>query len=137
MANRFAKDQAKRSHVTLLSPPFSLPGQTTDPAAIPQTIITFPIGQIQVVGSFHNVNDYARAWNQFKRVVAIDGFALTPGPNTSGAQTVLGTGTATIYVFPHAAPNATGPGVGTGGPGGGGPAVPPGFGGGPGKPGGA
>ena len=145
MADRFAKAQAKRSHVTLLSPPFTLPGQTTDPAAIPTGIITFPIGAIQVMGTFKNVNDYGRAWNQFKRVVAVDGFALTPGPNTSGTQTVIGAGTVTIYVFPHAPENAPGTGgfggtnQGGGGPAGfnGGPGTPAGFGGGPGKPGGA
>jgi hypothetical protein len=142
MANRFAHDQAKRSHVTLLSPPFTLPGQTTDPAGIPTGVIPFAIGPIQVVGTFQHVNDYARAWNQFRRVVAVDGFALTPGPNTSGAQTVIGAGTVTIYVFPHASPTAPGFGGGTGQSGGpagfnGGPGVPPGFGGGPGKPAGA
>lgn len=151
MADRFAHDQAKRNHVTLLSPPFTLPGQTTDPAAIPTTILTFPIGAIQVVGTFQNVNDYARAWNKFKRVVAVDGFQLSPGPNTSGGQTVIGSGNVTIYVFPHSAPNAGGlggaaatspyggPGGSMGGPPGygGGPGALPGFGGGPGKPGGA
>src|SRR3954453_18997554 len=39
LADKFAHDQAKRSHVTLLSPAFTLPGQTTDPAAIPTAII--------------------------------------------------------------------------------------------------
>src|SRR5262249_36956323 len=137
--DRFAHDQAKKDHVTLLSPPFTLPGQTTDPAAIPTTILTFPIGAIQVVGTFKNVNDYARAWNQFKRVVAVDGFALSPGPNTSGAQTGIGSGNVNIYVFPHAAPNAGGVGGAAEsspyGPAGGGPTGgPPGFGSGPGSP---
>ena len=73
-----------------------------------------------------------------RRVVAIDGFALTPGPNTSGGQTVIGTGTATIYVFPHAAPNAGGfGGAGETSPYGGGPpgmsGGPPGMSGGPGR----
>jgi Tfp pilus assembly protein PilO len=137
-ANRFARDEAKRDHVTLLSPPFSLAGQTTDPAAIPQVIIEFPMGQLQVAGTFQNVCTYARAWDHFKRVVALDGFQLAPGPNTAGGATVVGTATVTCYVFPHAPEGAQG-GLSTTGAGGGPPGFsgPPGFGGPPGPKGGA
>jgi hypothetical protein len=124
-ADRFAREQAKKNHVTLLSPPFSIAGQPTDPAAIPTTIIELPMGQIQVAGSFADVCAYARAWDQFKRVVALDGFQLAPGPNTAAGATVVGSATVTCYIFPHAPENA--PGGVLGGPGGGGPAGPPGF----------
>ena len=50
-ANRFAREQAKRNKVQLLSPPFTIAGQPTDPAAIPTTILVFPMGTIQVSGS--------------------------------------------------------------------------------------
>jgi Tfp pilus assembly protein PilO len=135
-ANRFARAQARKDHVLLLSPPFSIPGQTTDPAAIPSPVIELPMGQIQVAGSFANVCAYARAWDHFNRVVAIDSFALSPGPAPAGGLPVLGTATVTCVIYPHAAPNAptTGmPAGGAGGPGGNG--LPPGYGGGPGRPG--
>src|SRR5215208_7143126 len=40
-ANKFARDQARRYKVQLLSPPFSIAGQPTDPAAISPTLIPF------------------------------------------------------------------------------------------------
>ena len=117
-ANRFAREQARRNKVTLLSPPFTLAGQPTDPAAIPTTILTFPLGSIQVAGSFQNVNDYMRAWNRFHRLVALDGFQLSTGPNpAAGNGTVVGQATVTCYVFPKANPPAPDPyGYGGGAP---------------------
>jgi Tfp pilus assembly protein PilO len=132
-ANRFARDQARKYHVVLLSPPFTIAGQTTDPAAIPTSIIEFPMGQLQVAGSFANVCAYARAWDHFKRVVALDGFQLAPGPSPAGGLTVLGTSTVTLYVYPHAPEGVVGaapPGA-AGGPAGRN-GAPLGFGGGPG-----
>lgn len=134
-ANRFARQEAKKDHVTLLSPPFTIAGQTTDPSAIPTAIIEFPMGQLQVAGTFDNVCAYSRAWDHFSRVVALDGFQLAPGPNVAGNQTVVGSSTVTCYVFPHVSAGqaqgglTTAPGSNGGPPGFSGP---PGFGGPPG-----
>jgi Tfp pilus assembly protein PilO len=107
MANRFARDQARRYKVRLLSPPFSIAGQPTDPAAIPNTLLVFPMGTIQVSGSFQNVNDYMRSWNRFNRLVALDGFQLSTGPDpVAGNGTVVGQATVTCYVFPKTDPAA-------------------------------
>lgn len=104
-ANKFARDQARRYKVQLLSPPFSIAGQPTDPAAIPQNILVFPMGTIQVSGSFQNVNDYMRSWSRFNRLVALDGFQLSTGPNpAAGNATVVGQATVTCYVFPRSNP---------------------------------
>src|ERR1051326_660825 len=109
ISNRFARESAKQKHVTLLSPPFSIAGQTTDPAAIPTAIIIFPLGTVQVSGSFQNVNNYMKSWNRFKRVVAVDGFQMSVGPNpNSGNTSVTGQANLTCYVFPHASENAVG-----------------------------
>jgi Tfp pilus assembly protein PilO len=154
VSNKFARDQARKYHVQLLSPPFSIAGQTTDPAAIPQSIIIFPMGTIQVAGSFQDVNNYMRSWNRFKRLVALDGFQLSTGPNPAASNgTVVGQATVTCYIFPHASEQSTalaaagatspyggeggyGPsGYGTGGYGTGAPGGPPGYPG-PGGPGG-
>lgn len=107
-ANRFARQQAKRYHVTLLSPSFAVGGQPTDPAAIPTSMIQFPMGALQVQGTFQNVNAYMRAWNHFNRLVALDGYALQIGPDPAGRATVVGSANVTLYVFPHAAPGAGG-----------------------------
>jgi Tfp pilus assembly protein PilO len=120
VANKFARDQARRNKVTLLSPPFAIAGQPTDPAAIPTSILVFPLGSIQVVGSFQDVNDYMRAWNRFNRLVALDGFQLSTGPDpAAGNGTVVGQATVTCYVFPRSnpAPPAAADPYGYGGPG--------------------
>ena len=41
-----------------------------------------------------------RSWNRFKRLVAINGFQLSAGPNPSASATVSGQATVTAYVFP-------------------------------------
>src|SRR5437762_290397 len=59
-ASKYARDQAKVNKVQVQAQ-FAVAGQTTDPATIPTDIITFPLGTIQVTGSFQNVNDYIRS----------------------------------------------------------------------------
>jgi hypothetical protein len=135
-ARRFAQEQARRHRVQILSPPgaqFSIAGQPTDPSAISPLLLVFPLGEMQVAGSFQNVNNFFRSWNRFQRLVAVDGLQLSTGPVPGGGQTVVGQATLSIYVFPRANPGATGPGVvdpyAAGGAGGGADALPPGYGG--------
>jgi len=134
-ANKFARDQAKRYKVRLLSPPFSIAGQPTDPAAIPTTIIELPMGTLQVAGGFQNVNNYMRSWNRFKRLVAIDGLQLTSQPTPTGDTEVVGQANVTVYIYPRANPNQAAASTDASGYGGYGPSG-PGYGGPPGAPGG-
>jgi hypothetical protein len=126
---------------------FGIPAPPADPKMIPTTIIEIPIGTVTAYGDLRSILDYMRRWNQFGRVVAVDGLQL------SGVSPLLtGTAQLTAYIFPVVNPGQEqqaaadtngyggyGPGGygGPGGPGGYGPPGGPGGYGPPGGPGGA
>jgi hypothetical protein len=140
MAQNFALDTNKVAVRTQ----FGVPAPPADPRLIPTTIIEIPLGTVTAYGDLKSILEYMRRWNQFGRVVVVDGLQLT------GVSPILtGTAQVTAYIFPVVNPGqeqqaATDPSGGYGGygspagPGGyGGPPGGPGYGGPPGGPGGA
>jgi hypothetical protein len=93
---------------------FGVGGQPTDPRAIPQSVIEWPLGTVTVQGTFPNILKYMKRWNQAGRLVAIDNFQLQ---GTSPFLT--GTANVTVYIFPKPNPQARQQQPGYGGYGGG------------------
>jgi hypothetical protein len=80
---------------------FGVPGQPTDPRAIPQQQIEWNLGTITVSGTFQNILKYMKRWNNAPRVVAVDGFSLSgQSPFLTASANI------TVYIFPIPNPAA-------------------------------
>jgi Predicted membrane protein len=116
--------------VRVVSQNISLPAPPSDPNAVAQKIFTFPLGQVSVAGTFNDILKHAERWNDFDRLVLVDG--LTLSGNSPG---LVGTYSLTAYIItqsdeigpsiPQAQPATGGFGGGFGGPPGGFPGGPP------------
>ncbi|GBC91894.1 hypothetical protein HRbin15_00354 [bacterium HR15] len=101
-----------------------LPGPPTDPNQIPELVLVFPIGQVQVrASSFNALLNHVRKWNEVPNLLVLaDGLAIQgTSPN------LIGTYTLTVFVYPL---GPAGPAVPSGSGGGAGGGMPGGFGGG-------
>ncbi len=116
--------RADRS-VRIAQQAISVPAPPSDPNAANESLITLPLGNVSVVGSFRNVLNHAERWNRFKRLVLVDNLTLAGNSPFLTAQYSL-----TCYIFTRGTAQGTVPSAG-GQDGGGG-----GFGGGGGYPGG-
>jgi hypothetical protein len=97
LVERFALNTRK----VIVTTNFGVPGQPTDPRAIPQSVIEWPLGNITVQGSFPEIISYMKRWNQAGRLVAVDNFQI------SGKSPFLtGTASVTVYIFPKPNPQA-------------------------------
>ncbi len=117
----------------------ALPGPPSDPNAIPELALVYPIGTVQVrASSFEGLLNHIRRWNDVPNlVVLVDGLAIQgTSPNLIGSYSL------TVFVYPRVSAGQPGPRVPSspqaaagGAPGGFGggpaPAAPMGFGGGP------
>jgi hypothetical protein len=83
---------------------FGVGSQPTDPRAIPQTMIEWPLGNITVQGTFPQILKYMRRWSQAGRLVAVDNFQIQ-----GKSPFLTGTATITVYIFPKPNPNAPPP----------------------------
>jgi hypothetical protein len=117
----------------------SVPAPPQDPNAIDPNVIVLPLGSVNAEGTFSNLLRHAERWNQFNRLVLVEGLAL------AGNSPRLATSyTLTCYIYPQgdvagppipsAGGAAGGGGAGIGGPFGGGGGGPYGGGGGGGGP---
>lgn len=98
---------------------FSVPAPPTDPNQNLTQVIVIPLGQVAVTGNFREILANVARWNNFDRLVMVDGLTLTGNSPSLQAQY-----TVTCYIFPKnadkaapAVPSAGGAG-GFGGPGG-------------------
>jgi Tfp pilus assembly protein PilO len=106
LVERFALNTRK----VIVTTNFGVPGQPTDPRAIPPQMIEWPLGNITVQGTFPDIIDYMKRWNRANRLVAVDNFQI------SGKSPFLtGTASVTVYIFPKPNPNAQQPQAGYGG----------------------
>jgi hypothetical protein len=81
--------------VTIVEKNFSLPPPPEDPNQVnkPQPYI-FALGSVRVRGTFPNIMRHVRRWNNFNRLVMIDGLSLTgQSPQLEASYTV------TAYIF--------------------------------------
>ncbi len=118
--------------VTIVQKSFSLPPPPEDPNQVnkPQPYI-FTLGNVRVRGTFPNIMRHVRRWNNFNRLVMVDGLSLAgQSPQLEASYTV------TAYIFAQntekpgpAFPWAGGSGAGGMMGGGGGVGGPPGGGG--------
>jgi hypothetical protein len=109
----------------------SVPAPPADPNAVNQQFFSLPLGAISVVGTFRNVLSHVERWNNFDRLVLVDGLTLA-----GNSPRLVGQYTLTCYIFTKGAPGpaiptaggAGGAGAGgfPGGPPGGFPGGPPG-----------
>ena len=96
----------------------AVPAPPTDPNAANEELIQLPLGGVSVTGTFQNVLNHAERWNQFNRLVLVDGLALAGNsPRLTGSYTL------TCFIYTRgkpgpAVPTATGGGGGGGGMGG-------------------
>ncbi len=98
-----------------------LPGPPTDPNQIPELVLVFPLGTVQVrASSFEGLLRHVRQWNNVPNLlVLVDGLAIQgTSPNLIGSYTL------TVFVYPK---GPAGPPVPSGGGGAGG-GMPGGFG---------
>ena len=109
--------------VTVVNKQLSLPAPSSDPNAVnaPQPFI-YTIGSVRVRGTFPNIMKHVRRWNNFNRLVLVDGLTLAgQSPQLEASYSL------TIYEWAqNTEPGKIGPafpwaGTGNGGPGGGGP----------------
>jgi Tfp pilus assembly protein PilO len=106
LIERFALNTRK----VIVTTNFGVGGQPTDPRAIPQSVIEWPLGNITVQGTFPEIINYMKRWNQAGRLVAVDNFQI------SGKSPFLtGTASVTVYIFPKPNPQAPPPQQGFGG----------------------
>jgi len=113
LVERFALNTRK----VIVTTNFGVPGQPTDPRAIPQQMIEWPLGSITVQGTFPEIINYMKRWNQAGRLVAVDNFQIA-----GKSPFLTGTASVTVYIFPKPNPQAPPPQSsfgGYGGPGGG------------------
>jgi len=123
----FAKDPA----VEVLGASFSIPPPPASPNSpvFDQDVLVFPLGQVQVMGSFKGVMNNIRRWNNCRRLVMVSSPTIVGNsPNLIAAYNV------TCYIFPAAkggpqipmagaagaqavAPGQVGPGMPMAGPG--------------------
>jgi hypothetical protein len=118
LVERFALNTRK----VIVTTNFGVGSQPTDPRAIPQTVIEWPLGNITVQGTFPEIINYMKRWNRAGRLVAVDNFQIA-----GKSPFLTGTASITVYIFPKPNPQAPSPqgfgggyGGGYGGYGGGG-----------------
>ncbi len=98
----------------------SVPAPPTDPNMVSRDLITLPLGEVGVLGSFRNVLNHAERWNRFDRLVLVDNLRLTGNSPRLAGQYRL-----TCYIFTRGKPGLSVPtaggaggGAGMGAPGG-------------------
>ncbi len=74
---QFLNSQTSRNQITSVSHSFSFPAPGTDPNALPWPEWQVDFGQQQVRGSFKQILDHIRRWNQAPRLVIVDGLSLS------------------------------------------------------------
>lgn len=113
MTLRFLR--ADRS-VRIAQQAITVPAPPSDPNAATESLITLPLGNVSVIGSFRNVLNHAERWNRFTRLVLVDNLTLTGNSPFLTAQYSL-----TCYIFTRGTPQGPPvPSVGEAGGGGGG-----------------
>lgn len=94
----------------------SLPAPPTDPNALPEKLIVFPIGSVQVrASSFPSLLRHVERWNDIPNLlVMVDNLAIQGvSPQLFGSYSM------TVYVYPKTRDGQAGPPVPTAGSGGG------------------
>lgn len=109
--------------VRVVQKQIALPAPEADPNKIVRQVFTFELGSVAVQGTFPAILKHAGRWNQFDRLVLMDGLTLSGNsPRLTGQYTL------TCFIFTHGAEKpgpaipwaGTAPGGGFGGGGGGG-----------------
>jgi hypothetical protein len=105
---------------------FAVPQANPDPMAVPQSMVVYDLGDMSATGSFSRVMAWARRWNQYRFMNAVDNLAV----RLVGANgRVQATAHLTLFIYPmiepaaSAAPAAGAPGGAPGGATGFGPAA--------------
>lgn len=112
------------SSVFITQANIAVPAPPTDPNQVNTKVITLPLGNVSVIGSFNSILRHAERWNRFDRLMLVDGLTLAGNSPRLAGQYSL-----TCYIFTRgetpgeAIPQAGGGqgGFGGGFPGGGGP----------------
>lgn len=93
----------------------SIPAPPVNPNGITYSLLTYNLGSFTVTGDFRSILDHVRDWNNFGRLVRVDGLTLNgQSPNMTGTYTV------TMFIIPYGGVGPEIPMAGGGGPGGGG-----------------
>ena len=77
---------------------FALPAPPTSPndPMIRSGVLQIPLGTVTVYGDFHHILTQFYSWQYFNRLVVVDGLSLE-----GNSPNMVGTYTATLYIFPQ------------------------------------
>lgn len=94
----------------------TMPAPPQDPnQAVAEELITLPLGNVTVEGTFNNVLNHTERWNRFNRLVLVDGLTLT-----GNSPRLVGSYALTCFVYTSGTPGQEIPSAGGGAAGGGG-----------------
>lgn len=89
---QFLEEQTRRNQIVSVSHSFGFAAPGTDPNALPWPEWQVDFGQQQIRGSFKQILDHIRRWNQAPRLVIVDGLSLngtSPQINASYSARML------------------------------------------------
>ena len=97
LADKFLKQDTK---VQILQSNITLPAPSTDPNQVNKKSFEFPLGTVSVQGTFQNVLNNVQRWNNFNRLVVVDGLTLS-----GNSPRLVGTYTLRVVIFTHGDPS--------------------------------